>query len=397
MAPWTAFPHPADAYPLRRRDAEAGSGRACTSAMPSCCPATTRCSRRGTAVPCRRLSVVRSTPAWRPHGKGMGAGNDRRQQGAIDLRNVPREKRESEARAAGRGRRARRAARIREAPTTANAHDRLAYGLGRYSQASPSLRHSRKASAPKVKTALETTIGLVPKHADAHTALGAFHAEVIDQVGSLLGLTRARARPPACSQQARPGSTRRSAIAMVESRRPRDARRREADEGGDRELEKAPRASGSTRWSGSTSRWRRPSSKTDRGRAMKSGTLPLARRALALRLRERPRPPRRPCVAPRPPALGDRRRAEAGVAPPTPAQQRTDGRVDARRRAAMAGVVVQGHAGRRSPSARTAPSSSTCRASSASSPAETLSSLRSPPSSTRSCSRCGARRSPSST
>ena len=39
----------------------------------------------------------------------------------------------------------------------------------------------------KVKGALETAIKLQPKHADAHIALGAFHAEVIDKVGSLIG------------------------------------------------------------------------------------------------------------------------------------------------------------------------------------------------------------------
>ena len=44
--------------------------------------------------------------------------------------------------------------------------------------------------ARKVKNALETTIKLAPKHADAHIALGAFHAEVIDKVGSLLGRTQ---------------------------------------------------------------------------------------------------------------------------------------------------------------------------------------------------------------
>ena len=42
----------------------------------------------------------------------------------------------------------------------------------------------------KVKGALETTIKLAPKHADAHIALGAFHAEVIDKVGKLLGKTQ---------------------------------------------------------------------------------------------------------------------------------------------------------------------------------------------------------------
>jgi tetratricopeptide (TPR) repeat protein len=42
----------------------------------------------------------------------------------------------------------------------------------------------------KVKSALETTIALAPRHADAHIALGAFHAEVIDKVGKLLGKTQ---------------------------------------------------------------------------------------------------------------------------------------------------------------------------------------------------------------
>ncbi len=38
-----------------------------------------------------------------------------------------------------------------------------------------------------MKEALERTITLQPKHADAHIALAAFHAEVIDKVGSLIG------------------------------------------------------------------------------------------------------------------------------------------------------------------------------------------------------------------
>jgi hypothetical protein len=41
-----------------------------------------------------------------------------------------------------------------------------------------------------VRHALETTIRLAPRHADAHVALGTFHADVIDKVGSLLGRTQ---------------------------------------------------------------------------------------------------------------------------------------------------------------------------------------------------------------
>ena len=39
----------------------------------------------------------------------------------------------------------------------------------------------------KVKSALETTLRLAPKHADAHIALGSYHAEVIDKVGAMIG------------------------------------------------------------------------------------------------------------------------------------------------------------------------------------------------------------------
>ncbi len=48
---------------------------------------------------------------------------------------------------------------------------------------------ARAGLGGKVKAALETAIKLAPKHADAHIALGAFHAEVIDKVGKLLGRT----------------------------------------------------------------------------------------------------------------------------------------------------------------------------------------------------------------
>ena len=39
----------------------------------------------------------------------------------------------------------------------------------------------------QVKTAFETTLRLQPEHADAYIALAAFHAEVIDKVGPLIG------------------------------------------------------------------------------------------------------------------------------------------------------------------------------------------------------------------
>ena len=75
-------------------------------------------------------------------------------------------------------------------PKNANAHYWMAYALGRYSQGISVAKALAQGLGGKVKHALETTIELAPKHADAHIALGAFHAEVIDKVGKLLGKTQ---------------------------------------------------------------------------------------------------------------------------------------------------------------------------------------------------------------
>jgi len=72
-------------------------------------------------------------------------------------------------------------------PTNPNAHYWQAYALGRYSQGISVAKALAQGLGGKVKTALETTIRLQPRHADAHLALGSFHAEVIDKVGSLIG------------------------------------------------------------------------------------------------------------------------------------------------------------------------------------------------------------------
>jgi tetratricopeptide (TPR) repeat protein len=75
-------------------------------------------------------------------------------------------------------------------PNNANAHYQIAYSLGRYSQGISVAKALAQGLGSKVKAALETAIKLQPKHADAHITLGAFHAEVIDKVGSLLGRTQ---------------------------------------------------------------------------------------------------------------------------------------------------------------------------------------------------------------
>jgi len=71
-----------------------------------------------------------------------------------------------------------------------NAYYWMAYALGRYSQGISVVKALSQGLGSKVKGALEGAIKLQPKHADAHIALGTFHAEVIDKVGKLLGKTQ---------------------------------------------------------------------------------------------------------------------------------------------------------------------------------------------------------------
>ncbi len=75
----------------------------------------------------------------------------------------------------------------RDQPKSANAHYWQAYALGRYAQGISIAKALAQGIGGKVKSALETTIKLAPKHADAHIALGAYHAEVIDKVGAMIG------------------------------------------------------------------------------------------------------------------------------------------------------------------------------------------------------------------
>lgn len=72
-------------------------------------------------------------------------------------------------------------------PGNANAFYWQAYALGRYAQGISIAKALAQGIGGKVKSALETTIRLAPKHADAHIALAAYHAEVIDKVGSMIG------------------------------------------------------------------------------------------------------------------------------------------------------------------------------------------------------------------
>lgn len=81
-------------------------------------------------------------------------------------------------------------ARRAEAPKDANAHYLYAYALGRYGQGISVTKALAQGFGGKIKDALTKALKLAPSHADAHTAFGAYQAEVIAKVGALVaGIT----------------------------------------------------------------------------------------------------------------------------------------------------------------------------------------------------------------
>jgi tetratricopeptide (TPR) repeat protein len=72
------------------------------------------------------------------------------------------------------------------APKDANAHYLYAYALGRYSQGISVAKALAQGFGGKIKDALSTALKLAPAHAEAHTAYGAYQAEVVKKVGGLV-------------------------------------------------------------------------------------------------------------------------------------------------------------------------------------------------------------------
>lgn len=70
-------------------------------------------------------------------------------------------------------------------PDEANSHYFLAFVLGRYSQRISVVKALAEGLGGKVQKSLERTLVIEPKHAEAHVALGVFHAEVVDKLGGL--------------------------------------------------------------------------------------------------------------------------------------------------------------------------------------------------------------------
>jgi tetratricopeptide (TPR) repeat protein len=71
-------------------------------------------------------------------------------------------------------------------PDDANSHYRRAFALGRYSQCLSITQALAQGIAGKVKSSLDAALKLAPKHAEAHTALGLYHAEIVGKVGGML-------------------------------------------------------------------------------------------------------------------------------------------------------------------------------------------------------------------
>jgi tetratricopeptide (TPR) repeat protein len=72
-------------------------------------------------------------------------------------------------------------------PRNANAFYLCANAMGRYSQGISVVKALSQGLGHRIKDNLAAALKLQPRHAEAHVALGAFHAEVIDKVGAMIG------------------------------------------------------------------------------------------------------------------------------------------------------------------------------------------------------------------
>lgn len=76
---------------------------------------------------------------------------------------------------------------VKALPDEANSHYRHAFALGRYSQGLSIAKALKAGIAGKVRAALDAALQRSPKHAEAHTAMALYHAEIIGKVGSMIG------------------------------------------------------------------------------------------------------------------------------------------------------------------------------------------------------------------
>lgn len=76
---------------------------------------------------------------------------------------------------------------IENLPDDPNSHYFHAFNLGRYSQSISVVKALSQGIGGKIQTSLQNTLELQPDHAEAQTAMGMYHAEIINKVGKMLG------------------------------------------------------------------------------------------------------------------------------------------------------------------------------------------------------------------
>lgn len=76
---------------------------------------------------------------------------------------------------------------IKRWPKDANAHYFHAFLLGRYSQSISVTKALAEGVGGKIRQSLDQALKLAPEHAEAWTASGLYHAEIINKVGKLIG------------------------------------------------------------------------------------------------------------------------------------------------------------------------------------------------------------------
>jgi tetratricopeptide (TPR) repeat protein len=84
-----------------------------------------------------------------------------------------------------------------------NVHYTLALVLGRYSQRISILEAVAAGYATRIREGLERTLELEPHHAEAHIALGLFHAELVSTLGGLAARLTYRASEDAALEHFR--------------------------------------------------------------------------------------------------------------------------------------------------------------------------------------------------
>ncbi|HKJ16473.1 MAG TPA: hypothetical protein VJ984_03925 [Xanthomonadales bacterium] len=72
-------------------------------------------------------------------------------------------------------------------PDDPNAYYFHAFNLGRYSQSISVVKAIKQGFATKIRESLENALQLEPDHAEAHTAMGLYHSEIIDKMGKMIG------------------------------------------------------------------------------------------------------------------------------------------------------------------------------------------------------------------